>query len=95
MIACITDTHFGAKSFDKQLFQTKMNYFKDVFFPYLLKNNITEVLHLGDMVHNRNQIDLFILQELKTQFFQWFEDNEVTLHCLVGNHDTFFKSHII
>jgi len=94
MIAVITDTHFGAKSFDKQLFQTKMEYFNKVFFPYLIENNITDVLHLGDMVHNRNFIDLFILQELKAQFFQWFEDNKVTLHCLIGNHDTVFKSHI-
>lgn len=94
MIAIITDLHFGQKAFSKTVFQTQMSFFEDEFFPYLLKNNIKDVLCLGDMVHNRNTIDLWILQELKRKFFKWFNDNNIELHCLVGNHDSYFKSTI-
>ena len=92
MIALITDTHFGQKSFSKTIFETQMEFFEQEFFPYILKNKIKNVFHLGDIVHNRNTIDLWILQELKTRFFKWFDDNNVKLHLLIGNHDLYYRS---
>lgn len=92
MIAIISDTHFGQKSFSKSIFETQMEYFEQEFFPYILKNKIKNVFHLGDIVHNRNTIDLWILQELKTRFFKWFDNNGVKLHLLIGNHDLYYRS---
>jgi len=93
-IVLISDTHFGSRSFSKPVFNMQMDYFKKDFFPYILKHKIKDVIHLGDMVHNRNSIDLYLLHTLKTEFFQWFDDNEVNLYSLVGNHDSFYKNTI-
>ena len=92
MIAFLTDIHFGVKSFNKSVFRLQMEYFEREFFPFLLKYNIKHVFHLGDFVHNRTSIDLFILTAIKKRFFQWFEDNDVKFHTLIGNHDTYYKS---
>lgn len=91
-IAFISDTHFGQKSFNKQVFERQMEYFEQVFFPYVLKNNIKQVIHLGDVVHNRTLIDNWIDGQLKKRFFKWFDENQVNLICLVGNHCTYFKN---
>lgn len=92
MIPLISDTHFGSKSFSKGIFESQMLFFETQFFPYLIKNKIKDVIHCGDLVHNRNTIDLWILQELKTRFFKWFDDNGVKLHLIVGNHDLYYRS---
>ncbi len=92
MIPFLADSHFGNKSFSKNIFQIQMNFYENQFFPYLLENNVKDVIHAGDLVHNRNTIDLWILQELKTRFFKWFEDNKINLHLLVGNHDLYYRS---
>jgi hypothetical protein len=74
------------------VFETQMEYYEKEFFPWCLKNNVKYVLSLGDIVHNRNVIDLWILQELKQRFFKWFDDNNIQLHILIGNHCTYYKS---
>jgi len=92
MITFIADLHFGSKNFNKKIFSTQMEFFENQFFPYLLENKIKDVISLGDLAHNRNMIDLFILQELKDRFFKWFEDNDVNLHLIIGNHDLQYRS---
>jgi len=94
MITIISDSHFGINHFNRLKLNNALKYFEQVFFPYCLKKNVTEVIHLGDIVHNRNFIDLLVLKEIKERFFQWFDDNHVTLYLLVGNHDSFFKNNI-
>lgn len=94
MIPLIADTHFGAKNFNKSVFEMQMLFFEKQFFPFLLKNKVTDVMHAGDLFHNRNIIDLYILQEIKRRFFKWFEDNGINLHVIIGNHDSYFKNTI-
>ena len=91
-IICISDTHIGAKAFSKSVFENMMTYFESELFPYILKHDIKYVIHLGDLVHNRNFMDNYINQEFKRRFFQWFEDNCIKLFCVVGNHDMYFKN---
>jgi len=94
MIPIVSDTHFGSKSFNKGIFELMMLFFEKQFFPFLLKNKVKDVLHLGDVFHNRNIIDLYILQQVKQRFFQFFEDNNINLHIVVGNHDIYYKTTI-
>jgi hypothetical protein len=92
--AMITDSHFGANNFHKGRFNSQLEFYEKQFFPYLLKHGIKDVIHLGDLVHNRNIIDLWILQEMKTRFFVPLQEMGVTFHAVVGNHDTYFKNKI-
>lgn len=92
MIVLITDSHFGTKGFSKSLFEMQMNYFEKELFPFLLKNQIKYVIHLGDLVHNRNIMDLYILSEFKRKFLSFFDNNKINLYCMIGNHDIYFKN---
>lgn len=91
-IALITDTHFGARS-DNQIFD---NFFREfythVFFPTLEKNNIKNVIHLGDIFDRRKYINFNTLKNCKEYFFDELQRQEIVMHLLVGNHDTFFKN---
>lgn len=93
-LVCITDSHIGARIFNKTVFEKMMVYFETEVFPYLIENGIKNVLHLGDLVHNRTLMDNHIDGQFKKRFFRWFEKNKITIWCLVGNHDSYFKNTI-
>jgi len=93
-IAFVTDLHFGIGNFNVSLFEEQMKFFEVQFFPYLIENDIKEVIFSGDFFHSREKIDWYILDTLKDRFFKWFDDNNITLHALVGNHDTYYKDQI-
>lgn len=94
MIGIVTDLHLGQKSFSKSVFDMQMTFFEKQFFPYLLKHNIKYVIHCGDLFHNRNIVDWYILNGVKKRFFKWFEDHGIEFHTIVGNHDSYYKSTI-
>lgn len=91
-ICIIGDSHFGARS-DSPLF---LNYFFKFFdnelFPYLKANNINTVIHLGDLFDRRKFVNFHTLKHVRERFMNWFEDNNVDLHCILGNHDVFYKN---
>ena len=91
-IAIIGDTHFGARG-DSPLFLNHfLKFFEEQFFPYLKEHNITKVLHLGDLFDRRKFINFNTLHHTKKRFIEWFEANGVELHCILGNHDVFYKN---
>lgn len=92
MIAIISDIHFGSKNFNKNVFDSHVNFFRNFFFPYLFDNNIKHVIIAGDLFHNRNTIDNYILQRLNTEFFDYFDENDITLYIIPGNHDLYYKN---
>lgn len=92
MIVLLGDLHFGVKSFSRPFFEIQMDYFENVFFPYLLKNDVSSVFQLGDFSHNRNFIDHSINKEIKDRFCQFFEDNQINFYTLIGNHDIYYKN---
>jgi hypothetical protein len=91
-IAVISDTHFGARG-DSPLFLNHfLKFFEDQFFPYLKEHGITKVLHLGDLFDRRKFINFNTLHHTKKRFIEWFDKNGVELHCILGNHDVFYKN---
>ena len=91
-LAIICDTHFGARG-DAPLFLNHfLKFFEDQFFPYLKEHGITKVLHLGDLFDRRKFINFNTLHHVKKRFLNWFETNGVELHCILGNHDVFYKN---
>jgi len=91
-IAIIGDTHFGARG-DSPLFLNHfLKFFEEQFFPYLKEHGITKVLHLGDLFDRRKFINFNTLHHTKKRFIDWFDANGVELHCILGNHDVFYKN---
>jgi DNA repair exonuclease SbcCD nuclease subunit len=91
-IALITDTHFGGRG-DSPVFSEYLGkFYQDVFFPYLKENNITKIIHLGDIVDRRKYISYLSLRHFKKQFIEPVIENNIDLDIIIGNHDTFYKN---
>ena len=91
-IALVTDTHFGARN-DNLVIQRHMRkFFDDVFFPYLETNEITTIVHLGDLVDKRKTINYLTLNNVRRNFIGRIFDRTLQTHIIVGNHDTYYKN---
>lgn len=91
-IALISDTHFGIRNDSPIFLEYSLEYFEKHFFPYLVENNIKDVIHLGDLFDRRKYINFNTLSQVKKKFIQKFIDHEITLHITLGNHDVFYKN---
>ena len=91
-IACITDTHFGARGDSIPFAEYFAEFYKNVFFPYLKENGITDIIHLGDIVERRKYINYMTSRHLREDFIKPCSDNGINLRVIIGNHDTFFKN---
>lgn len=91
-IAIINDTHAGARG-DSLIFnEFFFKFWEDVFFPYLEKNNIKQVCHLGDLVDRRKFINYVILNSWRKRFFDRLQSNNIQMDIIVGNHDVTYKN---
>ncbi|MBT5356132.1 MAG: recombinase [Candidatus Marinimicrobia bacterium] len=93
-IALITDTHYGARG-DSALFADHMEkFYSDIFFPYLVENNIKEIIHLGDVFDRRKYVNFYTLKRAEEMFFKRLEEFDIKANINVGNHDSYFKTTI-
>lgn len=90
-IAIIGDLHFGAKNDSQNFHYMFDNYFRHEFIPYLVENNIHQVIQLGDLFDKRRTMCFNTLAECKRYFFRPLEEAGITLHTLIGNHDIYFR----
>lgn len=91
-IIIIADIHFGDKSFSKQIFEYKIKFFQEFFFPFIKQQKVKHIVFLGDLFHNRNIIDNYIKQRVQEEFIDWFKDNNINLYLICGNHDIYYKN---
>ena len=89
-VALITDTHFGARNDNQNFNEYFFQFYENQFFPYLKEHNITDVVHLGDVMDRRKYVSYRIAKDFRERFIDKFED--INFHMLVGNHDTFYKN---
>jgi DNA repair exonuclease SbcCD nuclease subunit len=90
-VALITDQHFGARS-DSLIFDDYFQkFYNDIFFPELDRRNIDTVIGLGDLFDRRKYINFNILNNCKRYYFDELARRGITLHEIIGNHDTYFK----
>ncbi len=91
-VALITDTHFGFKKGNKTFHEYFQKFYTEIFFPYLIKNKIKTVIHLGDAFDNRKGIDYWSLQWTKQNIYDTFETLGITVYNIIGNHDIYYKN---
>jgi len=91
-IALINDSHFGARNDSSIFLNHFINFYKNIFFPYCEKNGIKDVIHLGDFFDRRKYINFNTLSEVRSEVLSRFEDADINMHLLLGNHDTFYKN---
>lgn len=91
-ICLIGDLHLGIRSNSLEFHSYFERFFTQVFFPYLKEHNIKTIFQFGDLFDSRKSINLQTLYLSKKYFFDELEKNSLSLHCLIGNHCTFFKN---
>ena len=91
-IALLNDTHFGCRN-DSPAFMNYHNRFYDeIFFPYIEKNNIKTLVHLGDVVDRRKFINHNTAHNFKKVFWDKIDELNLDTHIIIGNHDTYYKN---
>ena len=91
-IALINDTHFGARGDSQLFFDYFMKFFDEVFFPYIKEHNIKTVIHAGDLMDRRKFVNFNILNQVRTKFIDRLKTEEVDVHCILGNHDVYYRN---
>ena len=91
-IALLTDTHFGARGDNSALDKYFAKFYNEVFFPYIDKHEIKQIIHLGDIFDRRKYINFQTLESCKKYFFDEIGKRDLKLDIIVGNHDIFYKN---
>lgn len=90
--AILTDTHFGARNDSQQFLDYFLEFIENQFIPECEKRNIKNILHLGDLMDRRKFVNYNTLNQVRERFLQKLQDRGMTMWCLVGNHDTYYKN---
>lgn len=93
-IALITDQHFGCRNNSPYFLKKMLDFYDNIFFPYLIENNIKELLILGDTFDCRKTININILNTFDTFYFKRLEDLKINVTMILGNHDIFHRDTI-
>ena len=91
-IALITDTHYGVRNDSKVFADFQNKFFNNIFLPYLKEHNITNVLHLGDLMDRRKYINYVTLKNVRDNFITPLLEANIKIDIVVGNHDTYYKN---
>jgi len=91
-IALLNDTHFGCRNDSPAFIEYQNKFFDDIFFPYLIENNIKTVIHLGDVVDRRKFINFQVAHNFQKKFWKRLWDLKIDTHIIIGNHDTYYKN---
>jgi len=93
MKLCILgDTHFGARGDSLDFHKYFQKFYDEVFFPYLIENDIRVVFQMGDLFDRRKFINFNSLYLSRKYFFEKCERLGIKLHTLIGNHDVAYKN---
>jgi DNA repair exonuclease SbcCD nuclease subunit len=91
-IALITDQHFGARNDSTHFLDYYQKFYDETFFPKLKEEGITTLLILGDTFDRRKYVNFYTFKKARDMFFDKLWHNNITVHMLAGNHDTYFKN---
>ena len=93
MKLCILgDTHFGARGDSLDFHKYFQKFYDEVFFPYLIENDIKAIFQMGDLFDRRKFINFNSLYLSRKYFFEKCERLGIKLHTLIGNHDVAYKN---
>lgn len=88
-IALVTDTHFGARNDNQWLLKKQIEFFEQVFFPYLDENGIDTIIHIGDFFDKRKNINISTLNQISGVLERL---SHYTTYLVVGNHDVYYNN---
>jgi DNA repair exonuclease SbcCD nuclease subunit len=91
-IALLNDTHFGCRNDNPAFIKFQNKFYDEQFFPFLQRNDIKCLIHLGDVVDRRKFINHNTAHNFKKVFWNRLDDMDIETHVIIGNHDTYYKN---
>jgi len=91
-IALLNDTHFGCRNDSPAFINYHNKFYDEIFFSYLIKNNIKTLVHLGDVVDRRKFINHNTAYNFRVKFWDRLKELNIDTHIIIGNHDTYYKN---
>jgi hypothetical protein len=90
----MTDTHAGCRNDNQAFYEYQKKFYANILFPFIDKYKINCVIHLGDLVENKKQLNVLTLKRLREDFLDPMQGrvlNGLEFHILPGNHDIYYK----
>lgn len=91
-IILLGDLHFGARGDSEYFAEYFLEFFDNIFFPYLIDNKIKVVFQFGDIVDRRKIINIKTMKMIQERFLKKFKEYDIKLIVFLGNHDTYHKN---
>jgi DNA repair exonuclease SbcCD nuclease subunit len=91
-ICILGDTHFGMRGDSLEFHNYYKKFYEEVFFPYLIENNIDTIFQMGDLFDRRKFINFNTLYLARQYFFDKLKEYNITFHTILGNHDIYYKN---
>jgi len=91
-LAILNDTHAGVRNSSDIFIKYQEAFYTDVFFPYLIENDIKHIVHLGDYYEHRRYINFKALSANRKHFLDKLREYGMTMDIIPGNHDTYYKN---
>ena len=86
------DTHFGMRGDSLEFHNYYKRFYQEVFFPYIVENNITTIFQMGDLFDRRKFINFNTLYLSRQYFFNKVKELGLQFHTILGNHDIYYKN---
>ena len=82
----------GVATIHTAFMEYQNKFYDNIFFPYLIENNIKYLIHLGDVVDRRKFINHNTAHNFRKKFWSRLYKNNIETHIILGNHDTYYKN---
>jgi predicted phosphodiesterase len=90
--AVLNDTHCGIRNSSDIFIKYQEQFYNEVFFPYLLENDIKHIVHLGDYYEHRRFINFKALNSNRKVFLDKLREYGISMDIVPGNHDVYYKN---
>lgn len=88
----LNDTHFGFKADSPIVLEYFLSFFENQLFPYMEKENIKTIFHLGDVFDRRKYVNFKTLSEVRKRFLEPLREKNIKCIAICGNHDTYYRN---
>jgi predicted phosphodiesterase len=91
-VAIISDTHYGVRGDNINFINMTKSFLDNIFFPTLKEQNISHIIHLGDLVDRRKQVNILTAKRMREDYLEPIHNYGFEYHQILGNHDTYHKN---
>jgi predicted phosphodiesterase len=91
-VALIADTHFGVRNDAPQFLDMTKRFVDEVMVPELMKRDVKQVVHLGDLLDRRKYVAFTTANRLYRDFITPVCQVVDRFDMILGNHDVVFRN---